>query len=69
MSKVATKARTRTHSVYYENWFGSIECLDFKIVCPVSNDFLSQIFSIPIHPKNAVKLKDALYNKYKIKTY
>ncbi|HEY8659900.1 MAG TPA: aminotransferase class V-fold PLP-dependent enzyme [Hanamia sp.] len=35
-------------------------------LCPVSDDFIGQIYSIPIKTKDPEKLKDVLYEKYKI---
>jgi len=35
-------------------------------ICPVTDEFLAQICSIPISTKNPVALKELLYSKYKI---
>lgn len=40
--------------------------LNAEPLCPVSDDFIAQIYSIPIKTKEPEKLKDVLYEKYKI---
>lgn len=35
-------------------------------ICPVSDEFLGQMCSIPIYPKNALVLKEKLYHDFKI---
>lgn len=40
--------------------------LGAKPVCKISNEFLGQMCSIPIKPKNITELKETLYNEYKI---
>jgi isopenicillin-N epimerase len=40
--------------------------LNAEPLCPVSDDFIRQIYSIPIKTKDPEKLKDVLYEKYKI---
>jgi len=40
--------------------------LNAEPLCPVSDDFIGQIYSIPIKTKDPEKLKDVLYEKYKI---
>jgi len=40
--------------------------LDADVICPLTNDFLGQICSIPIQTKEPFLLKELLYNKYKI---
>lgn len=40
--------------------------LDSHIICPLSDDFLGQICSIPIQPSDPIALKEMLYNEFKI---
>ena len=40
--------------------------LNTSPICPVSNDFLAQMCSIPINTTIPLQLKEELYNKYKI---
>ncbi|MGN6530364.1 MAG: aminotransferase class V-fold PLP-dependent enzyme [Ginsengibacter sp.] len=42
------------------------ELLKSKPLCPVSPEFLGQMCSIPIKTNNPLKLKETLYNDYKI---
>ena len=35
-------------------------------ICPLNSDFLGQMCSAPIKSKNEIKLKEVLFNKYKI---
>ncbi|MBF6607488.1 MAG: aminotransferase class V-fold PLP-dependent enzyme [Flavobacterium sp.] len=40
--------------------------LDTEPLCPITNDFLGQMASIPIRSADPLKLKDVLYRHYKI---
>lgn len=40
--------------------------LESNVLCPINDDYLGQICSIPIHTKAPQKLKQMLYEKYKI---
>lgn len=40
--------------------------LDSEIICPLSDEFLGQMCSIPIQPADPVQLKKLLYKKYNI---
>lgn len=40
--------------------------LDSHVICPLTDEFLGQICSIPIRTKEPLKLKELLYNTYKI---
>ena len=42
------------------------ELLNTALLCKVSDEFLGQMCSIPIRPKDPFQLKELLYNKYKI---
>ncbi|MCD8529068.1 MAG: hypothetical protein LRY27_03710, partial [Chitinophagales bacterium] len=40
--------------------------LNTEAISPLHTDFLGQMCSIPIKPKNAFELKNVLYNRFKI---
>ncbi len=40
--------------------------LETEPICKISDEFLGQMCSIPIQPKNPIALKETLYNDYKI---
>ena len=42
------------------------DLLQTKPLCKVSDEFLGQMCSIPIKPKDPLRLKETLYHKYKI---
>ena len=42
------------------------ELLNTTPLCKLSDEFLGQMCSIPIRPKDPFQLKELLYNKYKI---
>jgi len=42
------------------------EELNSTTLCPINDSFLGQICSIPINTTNPIKLKETLYNQYKI---
>jgi isopenicillin-N epimerase len=42
------------------------EELESHVICPVTDEFLGQICSIPIQTSKPLELKDILYDKYKI---
>ena len=37
-----------------------------KPICPITEEFLGQMASIPVRTKNPLALKELLYTKYKI---
>ena len=42
------------------------EILETEPICKISNEFLGQMCSVPIQPKDPIALKETLYNDYKI---
>ena len=40
--------------------------LNTKPICPITEEFLVQMASIPVNTSNPVALKELLFNKYKI---
>lgn len=42
------------------------ELVNSKPICPITNEFLGQMCSIPIHTLKPIELKELLFNKYKI---
>lgn len=40
--------------------------LNTNVICPLTDEFLGQICSIPIQSSNPIKLKETLYNKHNI---
>jgi len=49
-----------------ENYPKLCELLQTKPICGVSDEFLGQMCSIPIQPKNPIRLKEKLFNAFKI---
>lgn len=49
-----------------ENYQSFCDLLGTKPICPVSEEFLGQMASIPIKTDNPTELKELLYSKYKI---
>jgi len=49
-----------------ENYPKLCELLQTKPICAVSDEFLGQMCSIPIQPKNPIRLKEKLFNAFKI---
>jgi len=52
--------------IILDNYEEFCNLLKTKPICPITEDFLGQMCSIPIKPTNPLKLKELLYNKYKI---
>lgn len=49
------------------DWYPKFcELLHTEPICPLTNEFLGQMCSIPIQTSNWVELKETLFNKYKI---
>ncbi|MDF1671999.1 MAG: aminotransferase class V-fold PLP-dependent enzyme [Vicingaceae bacterium] len=42
------------------------ELLDTKPICPVSSDFLGQMFTVIVNTEKPIKLKEELFNRFKI---
>ncbi|RTY92522.1 aminotransferase class V-fold PLP-dependent enzyme [Flavobacterium sp. GT3R68] len=49
-----------------ENYQSFCDLLNTKPICPVSEEFLGQMCSIPIRTQNISELKELLYHKYQI---
>jgi len=49
-----------------ENYQRFCDLLHTQPICPITEDFLVQMASIPIKTSNPVELKELLFNKYKI---
>jgi isopenicillin-N epimerase len=49
-----------------DNYQSFCNLLNAKPICPVTEEFLGQMCSIPIQTKKPMELKELLYNKYKI---
>jgi isopenicillin-N epimerase len=52
--------------IVLENYQRFCDLLGTNPICPISNEFLGQMASIPVKTNNAQELKDLLYDKYKI---
>lgn len=50
----------------FENYQRFCDLLNTKPVCPITEEFLGQMASIPINTEKPIELKDLLYEKYKI---
>lgn len=49
------------------DWYPKFcELLHTEPICPLTNEFLGQMCSVPIQTSNWVELKETLFNKYKI---
>jgi isopenicillin-N epimerase len=49
-----------------DNFESLCSVLGSSPICPLNSDFLGQMCSAPIKSKNEIKLKEVLFNKYKI---
>lgn len=49
-----------------ENYQRFCDLVNTKPICPISEEFLGQMASIPVRTKNPAALKELLYTKYKI---
>lgn len=49
-----------------ENYPILCDLLQTKPICTISDEFLGQMCSIPIQPKNPIRLKEKLFNDFKI---
>ena len=49
-----------------ENYQRFCDLVNTKPICPITEEFLGQMASIPVRTKNPVALKELLYTKYKI---
>jgi isopenicillin-N epimerase len=60
-----TKAK-ECRSLVLDNYQRFCDLLNTKPICPISEDFLVQMASIPVNTSNPVALKELLFNKHKI---
>lgn len=52
--------------IVLENYQRFCDLVNTKPICPITEEFLGQMASIPVRTKNPVALKELLYTKYKI---
>jgi isopenicillin-N epimerase len=52
--------------IVLDNYQRFCDLLGTNPICPISNEFLGQMASIPVKTNNPQQLKDLLYDKYKI---
>jgi isopenicillin-N epimerase len=50
----------------FDNYQRFCDLLNTQPICPITEEFLGQMASIPIKTSNPVELKELLFNKYKI---
>lgn len=60
-----TKAK-ECRNIVLENYQRFCDLLHTQPICPITEEFLVQMASIPIRTSNPVELKELLFNKYKI---
>jgi isopenicillin-N epimerase len=49
-----------------DNYKRFCDLLNTEPICPITEEFLGQMASIPVKTKNGIELKNVLYDKYKI---
>ncbi|WP_395054920.1 aminotransferase class V-fold PLP-dependent enzyme [Flavobacterium sp.] len=52
--------------IVLENYKRFCDLLNTEPICPITEEFLGQMASIPVKTKNGIELKNVLYDKYKI---
>ena len=52
--------------IVLDNYQRFCDLMNAQPICPISEEFLGQIASVPIKTSNPVELKELLFNKYKI---
>lgn len=52
--------------IVLDNYQRFCDLLNTKPICPITNEFLGQMASIPVKTKSPQELKDLLFDKYKI---
>ncbi len=52
--------------IVFDNYQRFCDLLQTQPICPITNEFLGQMASIPINTSNPVALKELLFEKYKI---
>ena len=60
-----TKAK-ECRNIVLNNYKRFCDLLNTKPICPISEEFLVQMASVPVNTTNPVALKELLFNKYKI---
>lgn len=60
-----TKAK-ECRQLVFDNYQRFCDLLHTKPICPITEEFLGQMASIPVKTSNPVELKDLLFDKYKI---
>ncbi|MBA4277005.1 aminotransferase class V-fold PLP-dependent enzyme [Flavobacterium sp.] len=60
-----TKAK-ECRSIVLSNYQRFCDLLNTKPICPITEEFLVQMASVPVNTTNPVVLKELLFNKYKI---
>lgn len=60
------KRTAACRKIVLEQYHEFCELLKTRPLCPVSDEFLGQMCSIPIRTDNPIQLKEILYNDYKI---
>ena len=55
-----------SRKIVLENYQRFCDLVNTKPICPITEEFLGQMASIPVRTKNPVVLKELLYTKYKI---
>jgi isopenicillin-N epimerase len=67
LKKIDWKVRSSNcKQMVYDNYEKFCHLLNTKPICPISEEFLGQMASIPIKTNNIALLKQTLYEKYKI---
>lgn len=56
----------RCKTIVFENYQRFCDLINSKPICPISEEFLGQMASIPIRTQKPLELKALLYDKYKI---
>ena len=60
-----TKAK-ECRNIVLNNYQRFCDLLNTKPICPITEEFLVQMASIPVKTSNPAALKELLFNKYKI---
>ncbi|MBY0486913.1 MAG: aminotransferase class V-fold PLP-dependent enzyme [Flavobacteriaceae bacterium] len=55
-----------SRKIVLENYQRFCDLVNTKPICPITEEFLGQMASIPVRTKNPLALKELLYTKYKI---
>ena len=60
-----TKAE-ECRKLVFDNYKRFCDLLNTQPICPITEEFLGQMASIPINTSNPIELKELLFDKYKI---